>query len=152
LVQWNECNKLDMQKKGYVECCWGHKVKTPMIHMSLINRSITPSSVKAEFRSANNAITQSYGSLTTIAGSRFQKKLFNSKYRYDVLMINQIHDAIYLLIRNEPKVIKWVNKTLIDTMCIMDEPRLIDAPVKLKSELDIGPSWDKQETIPNEKD
>jgi len=152
LVKWNEENKKFMQKNGYVKCCWNHGVKTPLIHMSLINRSITPSSVIAEFRSANNAITQSYGMLTTIAGLRFQEKLFNSKYRYDVLMINQIHDAIYLLIRNEPEVIKWVNKTLIETMCIMDEPRLIDAPVKLKSELDIGISWDKQETIPNEKD
>jgi len=149
MIKWNESNKKQMQEKGYVEGCWYHRVYTPLINMSIINARITPSQVKSEFRSANNAITQSYGMLTTISGSRFQEILFNSKYRYDVLLINQIHDAIYLLIKNDIKVINWVNKTLIETMCIMDEPRLINAPVKLESELDIGISWDKQYTIPN---
>jgi DNA polymerase-1 len=149
LVQWNESNKQFMNKNGYVEGCWGHKVHTPLIKLSLINRRITPSKVKAEFRSGNNAITQSYGMLTTIAGYRFQDKLFNSKYRYDVLLINQIHDAIYLLIRNDPEVIEWVNKTLIETMCIMDEPRLINAQVRLESELEVGTSWQEEITLKN---
>jgi len=149
LVEWNESNKKFMNKYGYVEGCWGHRVYTPLISKSIINRKITPSKVKAEFRSANNAITQSYGMLTTIAGKRFQDELFKSKYRYDVLLINQIHDAIYLLIRKEPEVIKWVNDTLIKVMCIMDEPKLIDAPVKLESELDLGVSWRNQNTLKN---
>ena len=149
LVEWNETNKKFMQKNGYVEGCWGHKVNTPLIKMSLINSALTPTQVKAEFRSANNAITQSYGMLTTIAGYRFQDALFKSKYRYKVLLINQIHDAIYLLMKNEPEVIEWVNNTLISIMGIMDEPKLIDAPVKLESELDIGVSWDKQITLKN---
>ena len=58
-------------------------------------------------------------------------------------------DAIYLLVKNDPEVVKWVNDNLISTMCIMDEPKLIDAPVKLEAELDIGKSWDKQVTLKN---
>jgi len=34
-------------------------------------------------------------------------------------------------------------------MCIMDEPKLIDAPVKLESELDLGVSWRNQKTLKN---
>jgi len=149
LVEWNEANKKQMQKDGYVTGCWGHRVKTPLIQRSFINSSMTPSAVKAEFRSANNAITQSYGILTTVAGARFQDILERSPYKYDIFLMNQIHDAIYLLVKNDPEIVKWVNENLINTMCIMDEPQLIDAPVKLEAELDIGNSWDKQKTLKN---
>jgi len=149
MIEWNESNKKFMNENGYVRGCWGHKIKTPLIKMSIINSRITPSNIKAEFRTANNAITQSYGILTTIAGSRFQDLLEKSPYKYDVFLINQIHDAIYLLVKNDPEVVKWVNNNLINTMCMMDEPRLIDAPVKLEAELDIGKSWDKQVTLKN---
>jgi len=149
MIAWNESNKEFMNKNGYVRGCWGHKIKTPLIAMSVINSRITPSQVKAEFRTANNAITQSYGILTTVAGSRFQDLLEKSEFKYDIFLINQIHDAIYMIAKNEPEVIKWLNDNLISTMCIMDEPKLIDAPVKLEAELDIGKSWDKQETLKN---
>ena len=148
-IEWAEQTKKGMQEKGYVRGCWGHKIKTPLIKMSLINHSMTPSSVKAEFRTANNAISQSYGMLTVISGSRFQELIERSPYKYDVFLINNIHDAIYLLVKNDPEVVKWVNENLINTMCIMDEPKLIDAPVKLEAELDIGKSWDKQVTLKN---
>jgi len=152
MIAWNESNKKFMNKNGYVRGCWNHKIKTPLIKMSIINSRMTPSQVKSEFRTANNTITQSYGILTTIAGSRFQDLLEKSEFKYDIFLINQIHDAIYMIAKNEPEVIKWLNDNLISTMCIMDEPKLINAPVKLEAELDIGKSWDKQETLKNNID
>jgi len=63
-----------------------------------------------------------------------------------VLIVNQIHDAIYFRIRNDSELIKLVNDKLIEVMCI---PYRDDMPIPLEAELDIGFNWKDMVTLPN---
>ena len=149
LHDWSQENKLKMAKDGYISCAFGLKVRTPMLAKSLIDSKVTPSQVKAEFRSGNNAVTQSHGLMTTNAGIMFRERLECSKYRHDVLMINFIHDAIYLLVREDTEVLEWVNKNLIECMVNSGDSQVHgNKDVPILADLEIGISWDKQYALP----
>jgi len=149
LHSWSQENKITMAKQGYISCAFGLKVRTPLLAKSLIDSKITPSSVKAEFRSGNNAVTQSHGLMTTNAGVMFKKRLDNSPYRNQVLLINFIHDAIYLLIKEDAEVIEWVNNNLIDCMVKSGDYQVNgNSEVPILANLEIGKSWDKQHELP----
>lgn len=53
--------------------------------------SKTPHEADAERRTAGNALGQSYGLLNTRAGIEFNSKVRNSKYKYDIKPVAQIH-------------------------------------------------------------
>jgi len=127
--------------QGYITGAFGLKLRTPGI------RSRDPKKVSSEGRSLNNMTIQSYGLLMNRAGIEFQKRIDADERLTDsVLVINQIHDALYGLVKNTPEMVKWVNDNLIECM---NAPFMENQPIPLESELDIGPSWDKQYTIPN---
>lgn len=65
-----------------------------------------------------------------------------------IKLINTIHDAVYMLIRDDVEVIEWVNRNLIDCM-EWQEHSMLQSDIKLGAELDIGKSWDKQYTLKN---
>lgn len=78
------------------------------------------------------------------------QKVWNSKYRYDIKVNCLIHDAIYLLVRNDVEVVQYVNTELINSMKWQELPELQHPTVKLGAELDIFyPSWARVVTIPN---
>jgi len=150
LHEWGQENKLKMANDGYISCAFGLKVRTPMLAKSLIDSKITPSKVKAEFRSGNNAVTQSHGQMTVNAGNMFRERLEKSKYRHSVLLINFIHDAIYLIIQEDLEVIEWVNKNVIDCMVNSGDSQVHgNKEVPILANLEIGLSWDKQYELPN---
>lgn len=147
LHSWNQVNKDFMVHNGYVECAFGLKVRTPLLAKSI--KGGISSFLDDEFRSANNAKTQSWGLLTTRAAKEFRKRLSMSKFRDRVVIVNFIHDAIYLLVYDELEVIEWVNNTLIECMEWQEHPSIKSDEIKLTAELDIGYSWDKMVTLPN---
>jgi len=151
LHAWGESNKHSMAHQGYISCAYGLKVRTPMLAASLLNTKITPSITKAEFRSANNAVTQSHGLMTTVAGTNFRKRLEASRHRYNILLTNFIHDAVYGVVKNAPETIEWLNNNLIDCMVNSGDSQVKAGMhiVPIEAELDIGPSWDKQYTLKN---
>ena len=152
LHSWSEDNKELMVKQGYILCAYGLKVRTPMLAKTLLNAKVTPTVVKAEFRSANNAVTQSHGLMTTVAGTKFKELLDHSKYREDLLIINFIHDAVYLLIKEDVAVIQWVNETLIDCMVNAGDEQVKAGQhiVPIEANLEIGKTWADQRELPNE--
>jgi len=137
---------------GYVTLAFGAKLRTPVLRQTLLNRRVTPYEAESEGRSANNAITQSWGVLTNRAVIEFEnrlKKLKNGDIRYNVLICNIIHDAIYVLIKKDPKTIKWVNDNLVECMEWNDHPKIKSKDVPMKAELEIGSNLRDQTTIPN---
>ena len=73
-----------------------------------------------------------------------------SKYRLDIKSVAQIHDAIYLVWRNDLEVTEWVNRELIKAMQWQDLPELHHPTVKLGAGLSIfWPSWKDEIHIPN---
>ena len=67
-------------------------------------------------------------------------------YQEDVKVISTIYDSIYFEVTNDPKIIKWVNDNLINTMLVdfMEEQTVIN-----EAESDIGFNWAEMLTIPN---
>lgn len=135
---------------GHVLGAFGLKIRTPLLKNTIPDTPKMPYAATAERRSAGNAVTQSYGLLNTRAGMEFQERVFASPYRYDILPCAQIHDAIYLLVRDDDRIIKWVNDKLIECMRWDGLPELHHPTVKLGANLELyWPNWKTKVELPN---
>lgn len=127
---------------GHVTVAFGLRVRTPLLSTTLRNHRSTPYEAKAEGRTAGNALGQSYGLLTNRALNEFMEKVWDSPYKLDIKPVAMIHDAIYLLIRNDLKAVEWVNRELIKSMQWQELPEIQHDTVKIGAELDIFyPDW-----------
>jgi DNA polymerase-1 len=139
-------------KDGFVTVAFGLRVRTPLLSQVVWGSRI-PYEASAEGRTAGNAMGQSYGLLNNRAAVAFMKVVWTSKHRYDIKPIALIHDAIYILVRDNAKVIEFANRELIKAMQWQELPELQHPTVKLGAALDIfWPSWAKATTLPNNAD
>jgi DNA polymerase-1 len=145
LGEFAKQNEIFAKQNGYIELAFGLKLQTPKIN------SKDNGVQSGEVRSASNAATQSYGMLMNRAFIEFQERLEASVHKNDVKLINTIHDAVYLLIREDADVIKWVNDNLVECMEWQEDPKL-KSDVKVGAELDIGKDWAHPITLPNRVD
>ena len=140
-------------KDGYVEVAFGLRVRTPLLKQVIFNGAKMPYEAAAEGRTAGNALGQSYGLLNNRAAVEFMEKVWASKYRYDIKPVALIHDAIYLLIRDDIDVVSFANKELIKSMQWQELPEIKHDVVKLGAALDIfWPNWSNPITLPNNAD
>ena len=140
-------------KDGYVEVAFGLRVRTPLLKQVLFGTRSMPPAAAAEGRTAGNALGQSYGLLNNRAAIEFQNKVWASKYRYDVFLVALIHDAIYLIMRDDLEVVEWVNRELIKSMQWQELPEIQHDQVKLGAALDLfWPDWAHPITLPNGAD
>jgi len=137
-------------KDGYVEVAFGLRVRTPLLKQVVFGSSRMPYEAAAEGRTAGNAMGQSYGLLNNRAAVEFMEKVKASKYRLDIKLVALIHDAIYLLIRDDAEVVEWANRELIKSMEWQELPEIQHDQVKLNAALDLyWPSWANPITLPN---
>ena len=130
----------EAKNTGYVIGAFGLKLRTPRIN-SKDNKVASK-----EGRTLNNMAIQSYGLLMNRAGIALQKKIEDASLEPDVVIINQIHDALYGLIRNTPEKVQWLNDNLIE---VMVEDYVEGQVVHNEAELDLGYSWDDEKTLKN---
>tara|TARA_R110001632_G_scaffold44876_3_gene114000 strand:+ start:594 stop:1301 length:708 start_codon:yes stop_codon:yes gene_type:complete len=147
--QFNAQNTRFMEANGHIECAFGLKLRTPIISKTILGNSKTPYEAEAEARSANNAVTQSWGMLLNRAMIATNNRIEKDGYGLDILPCNMIHDAGYFLFRNDPKVIKYLNDTLISEMEWNDDDLIRSTDVPMAAQLEIGKSWDTQHKLPN---
>ena len=140
--KFNTQNKQFMEKHGYVECAFGLKLRTPIITQCVLGNSRTPHEAESEARSANNAITQSWGMLLNRAMNATNARIEKAGYSEDILPCNMIHDAGYFLVKNKPEYIKFLNDVLIEEMEWNDDDTIRSKDVPMKASLEIGKSWD----------
>jgi len=137
-------------KDGYVEVAFGLRVRTPLLAQVIYGSPKMPYEAAAESRTAGNAMGQSYGLLNNRAAVDFMKKVWTSPYRYDILPIGLIHDAIYILIKDDLKIVHWANNELIKSMQWQDLPEIQHPTVKLGAVLDVFyHGWHQPITLPN---
>lgn len=137
-------------KDGYVEVAFGLRVRTPLLKQVIWKGSKMPYEAAAEGRTAGNALGQSYGLLNNRAAVEFMQKVWASPYRYDILPVALVHDAIYVLIRDRIDVVTWVNRELIKSMQWQELPEIQHDTVKLGAALDLFyPDWAHPITLPN---
>lgn len=133
---------------GYVTGAFGLRLRTPLLKMN--GKSKLNYKAAAEGRTAGNMLGQSYCILNTRAANELLQRIWNSPYKYDILPVCQIHDAVYLMWRNTVGVTKWVNDNLIDCMKWCELAELQHPTVKLGAKLSICyPDWSKETTLKN---
>jgi len=140
------------QKNGYMKCAFGMTIRCPLLSMVIHHDPSgrnTPYAAVAESRSANNAVTQSWGMLINRALIATNKVIEASDFIYDIRPINTIHDAAYFLVRDTPEAVKFLNETLIKEMQWNAHPSIRSKDVLMEADLEIGKSWDKQTSLPN---
>lgn len=147
LEEFSRKNMEHAQKYGYVKCAFGLKLRTPRL-ANAYGRELTPEQ-ETEGRSCSNAVTQSWGLLMNRALIEFRSIVEASEYRDSIRFSNTIHDAGYILLKNDVDVIKFANDAFIKCMLWQEDPLIASLEVKMGAELDLGKSWDKQYTLPN---
>ncbi len=131
---------------GFITMAFGGRIRTPLLHGA---KKLSYLAEK-EGRSAGNAATQSYCVLTLRAMNEFIERVWSSPYRLDILPVATIHDAIYLMVRNNSNIVKWVNDNLIDCMAWQELPEIKHDIVKISSSLEVFyPNWGNAIEIPN---
>lgn len=139
------------EKQGYLDSAFGLRIRTPVIAKSILGNSKTPNLATAEARSVGNAVSgQSYCMLTNRALNEFMERVYASEYNHDIMPVNIVHDAIYLMVRDNVHVIKWVNDNLMECMQWQELDEIKHDKVKLTAELGLFyPNWSNEITLPN---
>lgn len=149
--QW-VANKLqEACLKGYVTVAFGLRVRTPLLHQTVLGTRKTPFEAEAEGRTAGNALGQSWCLLNSRAGSETMDKVRSSSFRNDIKPCAQIHDAQYFLVRDSIDAVCFANKTVVTACEWQDHPDIWHEEVKLGGEFAIFyPTWAEQVDLPNE--
>ena len=149
--QWVQDKLKLCEEQGYIDVAFGLRIRTPIVGRTVLDTSKTPYLASAEARSVGNALSgQSYCQLTNRAVNEFMQRVWDSDYKYSILPVCLIHDAIYLMIKNDVSIVKWVNDNLIECMQWQELPEIQHDEVKLEAELDIFyPDWSNSITLPN---
>jgi DNA polymerase-1 len=137
-------------KDGYVTLAFGLRLRTPLLKQVVLGTSRTPYEAAAEGRTAGNALGQSYCMLNSRAMSEFMRGVRKSKHRLDIKPCAQIHDANYLLIRDDMEVLLYTNTHLSKAVSWQEDPAIQNEHIKMSGELSIFyPNWGKDFDIPN---
>lgn len=152
--QWVQVQIEQAHKDGYSLGAFGLRIRTPLLKQVVYGAPKMPYEAAAEARTLGNAISgQSYGLLNNRAAVAFMQKVWASKYRFDIKLVALIHDAIYVLIRDDVDVMQWANTELIKAMQWQELPEIDHPTVKLGAALDIfWPDWSQATTLPNNAD
>jgi DNA polymerase-1 len=148
---WVRDRLLEASAQGYVELAFGLRLRTPILAQVLLNsESGLPWEAHGEMKTAGNALGQSWGMLNTRAANEFMQRVWDSEWKYDIKPVAQIHDAIYLVIRDKLQCLKWVNDNLIDCMTSYVPDEIKHPEVGLEAQLEIYyPSWSSNYSVPN---
>ena len=138
-------------KDGYVTLAFGLRLRTPMLNQVVLGTSKTPFLASAEGRTAGNALGQSYGALNNRASSAFMKIVRASKYRLDIRPGAHIHDAQYMMIRDNMETLQFTNKHLVEAVSWQELPEIKHDIIKMSGEVSVFyPNWNHEMTIPND--
>lgn len=137
-------------KDGYVTLAFGLRLRTPLLKQVVLGTSKTPYEAAAEGRTAGNALGQSYCMLNSRAGSEFLATVRKGPHRLDIKPCAQIHDAGYMLIRDDMEILMYTNTHLSNAVSWQEPEELHNEHIKMSGKLAIfHPHWGKEFDIPN---
>lgn len=148
--QWVQDRIYIASNVGYVDVAFGLRLRTPILHQTILGNSKTPYEAKKESRTAGNAMGQSYGLLNNRASIEFQEKVFDSPHIFDIRPIAHIHDAQYFIVKRDPIVVKWMNDVMVECLLWQELPELKHGKVKLGGSMEIYyPTWATSTKVKN---
>ena len=149
--EWVAAKLDEASRVGYVTVAFGLRVRTPLLHQVIRNTSKTPHEAQAEGRTAGNALGQSWCLLNSRASAEFMGKVRSGPYKLDIRPCAHIHDAQYMLVRDNSDILLYTNEHLVNAVNWQDHPDIAHDEVKLGGEFSIfWPSWVEEVVIPNQ--
>ncbi|QGH72761.1 MAG: DNA polymerase [Podoviridae sp. ctLUJ1] len=150
-AEWLDAEIKKVVDKGYAELAFGLRIYCYGITKVLLDSARTPRAVQEYIRTLGNAIGgQSYGQITVDAGYKFLKRVYDAGMENVVKSVATIHDAAYVMWKDEPHITEWVNRNLIECMTDLSEvPELVgDIPIPAQLEVFL-PNWATPIKLPN---
>ncbi len=90
-------------------------------------------------RTINNFFAQSWSLLSVLGLEKFRLRVVEKGYSNDIKLVSSIYDSVYILVRKDIDIIRWVIKILKP---IMIEDYIEDQKIKLNFDLEISlDSW-----------
>ena len=114
-------------------------------HLGLGCRLYT-SDVDKEVRTLFNANSQFWSIMTLLTINKMHSLIDDAGYMDDIKCISTIYDSIYFIVKEDTSIIRWLNNTLIEVMC-MDY--LVDQRVPNEANMEIGMNWAKLVELSN---
>lgn len=149
-IEWTNSKIRQAGKDGYVTLAFGLRLRTPVLAQTIQNTSRTPHEASTEARTAGNALSQSYGMLTTRACVEFMTKVRGSSLAHYIKPCLSIHDALYFTIKEDVDVLYFLNKHLSHAVNWNFDPYIYHAQLNLGGNTEIFyPTWAQEHTIPN---
>jgi len=99
-----------------------------------------------DIRTLANATCQFWSILTALTINKMHQLIDENQLEHDVKVISTIYDSIYLEVKEDPTIIKWVNDNLIKSMLV---DFMENQTISNEAESDIGYNWADMVTIPN---
>lgn len=149
-IEWTNTKLKHAATDGYVTLAFGLRLRTPVLAQTIQNTSRTPHEASAEARTAGNALSQSYGLLTTRASVEFMRKVRGSHLAHDIKPCLSIHDALYYIIKDSDEVLHYLNKNLSHAVKWNFDPNIYHPEIGLGGETSVFfPTWAQEHTISN---
>ena len=104
------------------------------------------SSPEAEIRTIFNACSQFWSILTLLTVNKMHHLIKEKGYQNDIKIVSSIYDSIYLHVKDDATIIKWVNDTIIPILTV---DFIKDIIVHNDATGEIGYNWYDTITIPN---
>jgi len=145
-IDWVNNKITQAAKDGYVTGAFGLRVRTPVLHQTVLGNQVTPQAAAAEARTAGNALGQSWCLLNTRALTEVMEKVRKSMHRAFILPCAQIHDAMYFLVQDRPEVIAFATETIQKAMLWQNHADITHPDVFLGGEVTLyRKSWNQPE-------
>ena len=107
------------------------------IHLGL-GCYMNTSDPEKEIRTIFNACSQFWSILTLLTVNKMHHLIKEKGYQNDIKIVSSIYDSIYLHIRDDATIIKWVNDTIIPILTV---DFIEDIIVHNEAEGEIGYNW-----------
>ena len=147
---WVQDKLDDAAKDGYITGAFGLRVRTPLLAQVIRGNRQTPREAEDEGRTAGNALGQSWCLLNSRAWAATMKIIRDSDYSTAIRPCAQIHDAGYVLIRDDVDALMFLNEHLVREVNWNKHPDIYHPTVGLGGELSIFyPTWKDEIGIPN---
>lgn len=97
-----------------------------------------------DVRSVNNALNQFWSILSLLTMHKLNIEIDAAGYTNDIFITSSVYDSIYLCVKKDATIIKWLNDNIIP---IMTKDFVVNQRIKNLAALNLGTSWADVENI-----
>ena len=107
------------------------------LHLGL-GCNIDTDNADKDIRTLANASIQFWSILTLLTINKLHQLIDEAGLEKDIIITTTIYDSIYLEVREDPSIIKWLNDRIVP---LMETDFIENQIVHNEARLEIGPSW-----------